>query len=244
MGIWMDLQHILDYLHEQRRLDFSRHCRAMVDRRLETRMQAVRCDTEAAYLGYLKQHAQELDCLVDALAINVSSFFRNPLAFEYLAQEVLPTIITEKQRRGGLCLRVWSAGCANGEEPYSVAILMDSLLKKEDSRFQVNIFATDVNKGAIQRALLAEYTRESLKDIKLGLFQEYFTEHNHTYRISGAVTEQVQFSQYDLLSPLGHAPSESVFAGLVSPGGAGTAVYRKSDNICTGCDNDQRGYLC
>ena len=207
----MDLQRILDYLQEQRRLDFSGYCRAMVERRLETRMRAVHCDTEAAYLAYLEQHAQELDCLVDALAINVSSFFRNPLTFEYLAQEILPVLIWEKQRRGDLCLRVWSAGCADGEEPYSVAILIDHLLKKEDTEFQVNIFATDINEGAIQRAHLGEYALESLKHIKFGLFQAYFTKHNNTYCISKAIKQLVQFSQQDLLHPLAHAPSESVF---------------------------------
>jgi len=207
----MDLQSILDYLQEKRGLDFSGYCPALVERRLETRMQAVHCGTEAAYLKYLEQHAQELDCLINALTVNVSSFFRNPLTFEYLAQEILPDLIVAKQRRGDLCLRVWSAGCAEGEEPYSVAILIDQLLKQEEAEFQVNIFATDINERAIQRARVGEYALESLKQIQLGLFQAYFTEHSSIYRISSAVKQLVQFSHYDLLHPLSNAPSESVF---------------------------------
>ena len=205
------MQPILDYLQEKRRLDSTGYCPAMVERRLETRMRAVHCDTTAAYLAYLKQHGQELDCLVDALTINVSSFFRNPLAFEYLAQEILPALIMEKQQRGYLGLRVWSAACAQGEEPYSIAILIDHLLKKEKAKLQVNIFATDINEGAIQRARLGEYALESLRHVQLGLFQAYFTEHNETYRISRTIKKMVQFSQQDLLHPQAHAPSESVF---------------------------------
>ncbi len=131
----MNLQPILDYLQKKRCLNFFGHRRAVVERRLEGRRKAVRGDTLANYLEYLILHPVERDRLVDALTIHVSSFFRNPLMFEYLAQEILPTLVMENQRHGDPCLRVRSAGCADGEEPYSVAILTDSLLKKEGSRF-------------------------------------------------------------------------------------------------------------
>jgi chemotaxis protein methyltransferase CheR len=207
----MDLQPLLNYLQEERCLCFSAYCRPMVERRLEMRQQAVHCNTEATYLEYLALHPEELDCLVDALTINVSSFFRNPLVFEYLAQEILPALIMEKQRHGDSCLRVWSAGCAEGEEPYSVAILIDDLLKKEKDRFEVNVFGTDINARAIQRAHAGVYAQESLKTMRWGFLQEYFTDRKDGFHLSGAIKTHVQFSQQDLLHPLANAPTDSVF---------------------------------
>ena len=138
-----DLKRVLNYLNKERGFDFSGYRPSMVERRMEKRLTPTKCADVSEYLEYLKQHPHELDNLVDVLTINVSRFFRNTLAFDYMADKILPAVVFDKLSGQDPSLRIWSAGCATGEEPYSIAILIQELQRKERLNLSVNIFATD-----------------------------------------------------------------------------------------------------
>ena len=221
-----NLQAILDYLRENRGFDFSGYRLSMIERRLMQRFSAKGNKDRVSYLQYLKGHPDELDRLVDALTINVSRFFRNTFAFEYLARKILPLIIQEKVRLKDHSLRVWSAACSFGEEPYSIAILIRELLDKEDLSLNLNIFATDIDKGALIEAEAAVYPFNSIRNVKYGLLKRYFTpvktrgskkgatSAEEVFRLNRAITDLVSFSLYDMLDKRSYAPPESIFGSF------------------------------
>ena len=163
------LKSILDHLNKERGFDFSGYRPPMLGRRIRNRLTSTKCVGFPEYLKYLEKHPEELDELVDVLTINVSRFFRNTLAFDYIADRILPTIVFEKKNGRDPSLRAWSAGCATGEEPYSIAILIRELQRKEKLDLGVNIFATDIDERVLKRAKKALYPYESIKNIKYRL---------------------------------------------------------------------------
>jgi len=206
-----DLLEVLNYLKQARGFDFSGCRPSMLHRRMSVRLDAVKCKNIPDYLDYLRKDGSELDNLIDALTINVSSFFRDPLVFEYLSEKIVPSILSEKTQISSSPLRLWSAGCATGEEPYSLAILINELLKKEGQGIGPNIFATDIDRTVLRRAKVGEYAFDSVKNVKLGLLKAYFTEQSEHYRVIPEIRSAVTFSMFDLLDKKCRVPSESVF---------------------------------
>jgi chemotaxis protein methyltransferase CheR len=209
-----DLERVLNYLNQKRGFDFSGYRASMVERRMEKRLTPSKCADFPEYLEYLKQHPHELDNLVDVLTINVSRFFRNTLAFDYVTDKILPAVVFDKLSGRDPSLRVWSAGCATGEEPYSVAILIQELRRKEKFNLSVNIFATDIDERALKKAKTAVYPYASIKNIKYRLLKRYFEAHGKHFQLSPEIQNMVAFSPYDMLDKRGYAPPESVFGGF------------------------------
>ena len=209
-----DLKRVLDYLNKERGFDFSGYRPSMVERRMGQRLTPTKCADVPEYLEYLKQHPHELDNLVDVLTINVSRFFRNTLAFDYMADKILPALVFDKLRGQDPSLRIWSAGCATGEEPYSIAILIQELQRKEKLNLSVNIFATDIDERALKNAKTAVYRYGSIKNIKYRLLKRYFEGHGEHFQLSPKIQKMVAFSPYDMLDKRRYAPPESVFGGF------------------------------
>ena len=205
------LKSILDHLSKERGFDFSGYRPPMLGRRIRNRLTSTKCVGFPEYLKYLEKHPEELDELVDVLTINVSRFFRNTLAFDYIADRILPTIVFEKKNGRDPSLRVWSAGCATGEEPYSIAILIRELQRKEKLDLGVNIFATDIDERVLKRAKKALYPYESIKNIKYRLLKRYFKENGERFQLNPNIQEMVDFSAFDMMNKRGYAPPESVF---------------------------------
>lgn len=221
----VELKRILDYLKAKRGFDFSGYRPSMIERRISQRLSATGQGDPEAYLHHIQTHPEELDRLADVLTINVSRFFRNPLVFEYLAGKILPLIIQKKIHSSDHTLRVWSAGCAFGEEPYSMAILIQELLSRENTPLNLNIFATDIDQGALLKARKAIYDFEGIKDVKYGLLKRYFIPQRDpanrneaqwplTFQLVSHITDAVGFSHYDMLDKDTFAPPESVFGSF------------------------------
>ncbi len=205
------IEQIIKYLHEKRGFDFSGYRPSMVERRIRSRLSATNSEDFRQYLSYVEKYPEELDSLIGSLTINVSRFFRDTLAFEYIEHCVLPEMVSEKMQLPDRSLRVWSAGCSTGEEAYSVAILINELFQKENVRFQVHFFATDIDQGAIQKAEEALYSFDKVKDIKYELVKRYFTTNERSYTLSSEIKELVTLSAYDLLDEKSYVPPDSVF---------------------------------
>ncbi len=208
------LKLILEYLNAKRGFDFSGYRPSMVKRRVRQRFPFTKCRNFSDYFHYLWNNPDELDNLLDVLTINVSRFFRDTLTFEYIADRILPAVAYQKIKSNDHSLRVWSNGCSMGEEPYSIAILINEFLEKENLDFDVNIFATDIDGKILQKAKKATYVFDSIKSTKYRLLKKYFLSRQNLFQLMPAITDMVSFSIYDILDKKSYAPPESVFGGF------------------------------
>lgn len=212
-----NLENILKLLKTHRGMDFSGYRRSMLERRLQKRIYSTKSNNISNYTDYLVDHPDELDHLIDVFTINVSRFFRNTLTFEYINKVIVPDLLFTKNNipnNNNLSIRVWSAGCAYGEEAYSMAIILNEFQKKEHTNFSLNIFATDIDKKALKIANTGIYNIKSLKNLKYRLFLKYFTQGENNYVIDPRIRKMVQFSYYDLLDKKRTVPAESIFGGF------------------------------
>lgn len=206
-----ELGTILEFVRAERGFNATGYCRSVLATRVQSRIAATGVSGAAEYLRHLMHTPAELDLLIDALTIKVSSFFRDPLAFEYLNECVLPVLLAAKAAAGDRSLRVWSAGCANGEEPYSVAILLHELLRQDAAGTEVVVFATDIDEKALARGRAALYPAAALANVRHSLRETAFTREGDVFRLRPAIAGRVRFSVYDMLDRRSAAPAESVF---------------------------------
>src|SRR5262245_22790923 len=133
---------LLEFLKRTRGVDFTGYKRTSLERRFRRRMDAVGCESYGDYLDHLEVTPEEYEQLFEMLLINVTEFFRDPPAWEHLRTDVLPPLLAAKD--DGDPVRVWSAGCASGQEAYTIAILLAELLGVDAYRERVKIYATDI----------------------------------------------------------------------------------------------------
>lgn len=150
-----------------------------------------------AYYRFLSRHPEELEHLFQYLTINVTEFFRNPPAFEYLERKIFPRLMEEQRHRGRL--ELWSAGCSSGEEPYSLAISLLRTRKKHRLFVPFHVLATDVDRSILARARRGVYGRESLKNLQEEDIRLFFKEEERGYSVSNEVRECVTFRTGDVL---------------------------------------------
>ncbi|BAZ12407.1 MCP methyltransferase, CheR-type with PAS/PAC sensor [Calothrix sp. NIES-4071] len=192
-----DLEALLDYIRHTRGFDFSGYKRTSLTRRICRRMQTIGVDNYIDYLDYLEVHPNEFIDLFNTILINVTTFFREPQAWEYIASEIIPTIIKSKQRTK--LIRVWSAGCASGEETYTVAMLLAEALGMEEYSKRVKIFATDVDTEALNHSRHATYTTKDVQDVPPRLLEKYFENVNGHYVVKKELRHCVIFGRHDLV---------------------------------------------
>src|SRR5262245_6010053 len=141
-----EFERLLTHLKNTRGFDFTSYKRSTLSRRIQKRLAAVGVDSYTSYLDYLEVHQDEFAQLFNSILINVTSFFRDPEAFDYLRTAIVPKVIASST---GGDIRIWSAGCASGEECYSVAMLFAEAMGWEAFRDRVKIYATDVDEEAL-----------------------------------------------------------------------------------------------
>ena len=189
---------LLDYLQRARGFDFRGYKRASVTRRIEKRLQAVGVSTFEEYIDYLEVHPEEFSQLFNTLLINVTAFFRDSLAWEYLAQEIIPRIIAAKPPE--IPIRIWSAGCSSGEEAYTLAMVLIETLGKEAFRQRVKIYATDIDEEALIQARQATYSPQDLQPIPAELQERYFEGVGSRFVFRPELRRVVIFGRHDLLT--------------------------------------------
>src|SRR6266480_4149886 len=191
------LRSILEQVGRQASMDFRQYKSSTILRRIGRRMAINRIRTMQDYLEYLRTYPEEVGALVKAFLINVTQFFRDPNAFAYLKSEILPKLIVQARMRDHT-LRFWTAGCATGEEPYSLAMLITNLLGSELPEWSVKIFATDLDEAAINFARRGQYSENLLKNVSAEFLDCFFEHVDHGFRISKALRQMVIFGQQDL----------------------------------------------
>ncbi len=179
-------------------VDFSHYKPKTIDRRIQRRMLLCKIERVADYVSYLEAHPTEVKALYEEILIHVTSFFRDPKAFELLATKVFPTIAATKS--ADLPIRIWVAGCSTGEEVYSIAICLLEFLADRLPQPPIQIFATDISELAIDKARAGTYTVERMVDVSPERRRRFFYEVLGGYRISKAVRELCVFARQDLSS--------------------------------------------
>lgn len=206
-----DIHNILTLLLKNKGVDLFGSNPDFLIRRIDRRLRATNFNDYKSYIYYLENNIAEFDYLADVLTINVSHFFRNAFTYQYINEIILPKLIQEKSKLKNNEIRIWSAGCATGEEPYSLAMMIDKYLIENNLSFNVNIFATDINEKSLDIARKAEYTAEVLQETELSYLNQYFVCNNNTYQLNPTIQKQVHFSIFDLLNNKNRAPEESIF---------------------------------
>jgi two-component system CheB/CheR fusion protein len=192
-----DFERLLEYIRESRGFDFGGYKRATLVRRVAKRMTAVGAKDHAAYLEYLEAQPGEFAALFNTILINVTSYFRDTAAWEYLQQETLPRIIESKERYEPI--RVWSAGVASGEEAYSVAMLLCEALGASEYRQRAKIYATDVDDDALSRARQGRAEAKELEEVSANLREKYFEAEGNHYLLRGDLRRSLIFGRHDLM---------------------------------------------
>ncbi len=192
-----DLENLLEYIKRNRGFDFSGYKRASLTRRIRKRMQSIGVESYSDYLDYLEVHPDEFVELFNTILINVTTFFRDPQAWEYIASGIIPQIIASKQAT--TAVRVWSAGCASGEETYTIAILLAEALGIEEYTARVKVFGTDVDVDALNYARQANYNSKELQSVPPELVDKYFEQVNGRYLVQKELRRSVIFGRHDLV---------------------------------------------
>src|SRR5688500_18673792 len=191
------LEALYDVLETEFGLDFNHYKPSTVTRRIERRLGLAQAQSVDEYLTRLRSERDELDALYRDLLIGVTRFFRDPEAFALLEQRILPELLTREPRNAPL--RLWVAGCATGEEAYSLAILLQELAATYGER-PIKIFATDVHRGSLAHATLGVYGEEAIANVSADRLARYFMQSGNTYQVVPELRQMVVFAQHNVIS--------------------------------------------
>jgi chemotaxis protein methyltransferase CheR len=169
-----------------------------IRRRIAIRIRATHCRTAEEYGELLRQSHAEPDLLLKVLTIHVSQFFRNPPTFEKMRTEIIPGLLKARATQGGDGLTFWSVGCASGEEPYSIALIIKEFFLKEAVKDMITILATDVDANILEAARKGIYGEERLIEVPDKIRRRWFRQEEGGYHLSPEIKEMVDFKKSDL----------------------------------------------
>jgi len=195
-----DVGRLIAQIERERGFDLSQYRLSYVERRLGTRLRALEMVTYRQYATFLTEHPQEYTKLMDTLTVNVTDFFRDPPVWKIIRDDVIPAILEAKSASGQRVIRVWSAGCATGEEPYSLAMAFLSAMGDDASKFLLSGTATDFDSFAIATAAKAEYELPKMEHIPRTERVKWVQVEGKRFRIKPEVTDRVRFRKLNLFS--------------------------------------------
>lgn len=190
------IMEIAELIKEHSSLDFTEYKKNTLFRRTQRRAAQHNFESLAKYLEFLRKTPEEVKLLANDFLISVTSFFRDADAFDFIGAEVLPAIL--KARSPGEELKIWVAGCATGEEAYSLAILIAEQEAWDPARNPVKIFATDIDTKALVHAGKGKYSADIEKDVSAERLERFFIKKENYYLISPLIRKMVIFAQHDL----------------------------------------------
>jgi len=195
-------------------IDLSVYNLSFVEKTISNRIRETECSSFDEYVEYIKKGRTESGNLKKALNNNYSEFFRNTLCFAFLEHHILPALAAQKMKKPNREIRIWSAACAAGQEPYSIAMLCDEFSKKHKNGITFRIFATDISEPEIQKAQQGVYTEDALKNVTLERVNNYFTQKGNHFVVNQQLKDYIDFSTFDLLSKQLNCPPASIFGNF------------------------------
>ncbi|MGY1744318.1 CheR family methyltransferase [Blastococcus sp. SYSU D00695] len=201
-GLDPAFEDLLVYLRERRGFDFTGYKRPSLVRRVRRRMGEVGIGSFAEYEDFLEVHPEEFAPLFNTILINVTGFFRDQGSWDHLRDRLLPELLDG----AGQTVRVWSAGCASGQEAYSLAILLTEILGADQFRERVKIYATDVDEDALTAARQAVYTEREMAGLTPEQVERYFVPEGSRFAFRKDLRRSVIFGRNDLVqdAPISH----------------------------------------
>jgi two-component system, chemotaxis family, CheB/CheR fusion protein len=188
---------LLRYMRDSRGFDFTGYKRTSLMRRVRHRMDQAGYETFEDYLDVLQASSDEFAALFNSILINVTSFFRDAPSWDFVRDEVIPSLLAERAPADPI--RVWSAGCASGEEAYTLAMLLAEAVGADDFRQRVKIYATDIDDDALSAARAASYGAKAVEPIPPNLLERYFEHINGHYIFRKDLRRAVIFGRNDLV---------------------------------------------
>lgn len=193
-----EVQRVLNLLRKTRSFDFSGYKRSTLHRRIEGRMRERRCVKAEEYCQVLQREPAEVDALTSALLIKVTDFFRDPVLWEKLRKEILPPLLVQAAVNGEM--RVWSAGCATGEEAYSIAMLLADLAKQQQSNVAFRVFGTDRDASAIAAARRGMFNLQQVRGLPPQLLDRWFDRASEGYMVRKDLRRYLVFGVHDVVN--------------------------------------------
>ncbi len=187
---------LLEFLRTSRGFDFTGYKRSSLMRRVLGRMDALGVQGFASYVDYLEVHQEEFTELFNFILINVTSFFRDPQVWEYLAEEVVPRIA---RATDDAPIRVWCAGCASGEEAYSIAMLFAERMGDDAFQARVKIYATDADDEAVAAARQGAYSAKAVEPVEPGRVERFFKRTREGFEFRRDLRHALVFGRHDLV---------------------------------------------
>jgi chemotaxis protein methyltransferase CheR len=194
-------------LRERRQFDLDQYKDRCIRRRIAKRLRCCKVADVASYLKRLEMDRDELDTLLATISIHVSQFFRNPDTYRILEQKILPDLCRRARATGRTELTLWSAGCASGEEPYSLALLIDDMNVRD---LKINILATDVSQPVLDAARCGIFEALRLKEVPPEVLDKYFHEDNGHYQLIERIRNQVEFRQQNIMTASDYPPADLI----------------------------------
>ena len=197
----LDIGELIEFVRTRRGIDFSKYRCSCLRRRVWHRMAQLSCRNLDDYIDKLREAPGEIGELLDTVTIHVTEFFRDNDVFEAITKKVFPGLVERKRMSDHNTIRVWSAGCSTGEEAYSIAILLDHLIRKETLPFGIEVFGTDVSEESCSVARAGIYSESKVKYVPPHILRpRYFQACRDGYRISDRIRRRVKFMVHDLFS--------------------------------------------
>jgi len=198
------ISEIIELLRSKTSHNFTLYKPGTLQRRIERRRMIAGVVDNSRYLDMLRKDAGELDLLAKDLLINVTSFFRDPPVYEFLAEKIIPLL--ERAHASNQPIRIWVAGCSTGEETYSIAMLFLEAVAKTERHVRLQLFASDVDADAVATARDGIYPESIATDVSPARLARFFTKEDHSYRVIPSLREVVVFTVQDVLAdpPFSH----------------------------------------
>ena len=205
-----ELVEIGSILMKRRTFDLSVYKDACMKRRVAIRIRSTGCRDATEYCDLLRRNNHELDMLRKVLTIHVSQFFRNPSMFEKLRSRILPELFRTCSRNDSGVMRILCLGCAGGEEPYSLAILLREHFSAEMRSVPTSITGCDIDDETLRMARQADYTEDRIKEVPVVLRERYFRREGSRFQLVPELREAVSFHHGNVTSVAEHQPSDLV----------------------------------
>jgi len=190
-----DLKEITEFVHKKRGLNLSYFKPTFLSRRIGVRMKMLNMTSSLQYAELLNSDLNEVGTLYDSLSINVTKFYRDKKVWQVFENKIIPNLLNDSKISEKS--RIWSCGCASGEEPYSLAIMFSEAL--DNPKNKIKIQATDINSHALQKAQKGIYTTDNLKNLDALLITKYFKKIDSTkYQVIDKIKDLVSFNLADI----------------------------------------------
>jgi two-component system CheB/CheR fusion protein len=196
----LQLQDVIERLHERFGKDFSSYRLSCLERRLALRISTLGLRGPDEYLDYLNDNPDEIERLLDTVTIHVTEFFRDREVYDSLARDILPRIVARRLGAPSKVMRAWSAGCSTGEEAYSVAITLLRYVEMAGIDLGVEVFGTDVSRLACRTARRGVYPGKRIEDVPPIVKDRYFEPAGDEFRVTADVRRVVKFAVHDLFA--------------------------------------------